>query len=238
MMYNNYIVGGVLYHHGIHGQKWGKRNGPPYPLGKDVSTGKRLKVDANKQGGLVSNYKMKKLTKYNGKMINKIKSTSKTDEEKDRRLRELDKEVLYKSADIALKSNGFKRVGKSDLYVKDVYRKDEEDSHGFREMKAIPYSSSTYDKDRLPIKEYEKYLKEVSKDPMKYEKLALKTALKGTKYEKFKDMFTDYESDVEMYEFEPNGDFTTCYVLEDGDFAISYNPKTKKTRFEKDYYRD
>lgn len=23
---------GVLYHHGIKGQKWGERNGPPYPL--------------------------------------------------------------------------------------------------------------------------------------------------------------------------------------------------------------
>ena len=32
-----------LYHHGIKGQKWGVRNGPPYPLGSDVSTGSRLK---------------------------------------------------------------------------------------------------------------------------------------------------------------------------------------------------
>lgn len=32
-----------LYHHGIQGQKWGVQNGPPYPLGSDVSTGKRLK---------------------------------------------------------------------------------------------------------------------------------------------------------------------------------------------------
>lgn len=32
-----------LSHHGILGQKWGKRNGPPYPLGSDKSTGKRLK---------------------------------------------------------------------------------------------------------------------------------------------------------------------------------------------------
>ena len=32
-----------LYHHGILGQRWGHRNGPPYPLGSSVSTGKRLK---------------------------------------------------------------------------------------------------------------------------------------------------------------------------------------------------
>ena len=36
--YNEYIS-----HHGIKGQKWGKRNGPPYPLGSDISTGKTLK---------------------------------------------------------------------------------------------------------------------------------------------------------------------------------------------------
>ena len=32
-----------IAHHGIMGQKWGKKNGPPYPLSDDVSTGKRLK---------------------------------------------------------------------------------------------------------------------------------------------------------------------------------------------------
>ena len=36
-----------LYHHGIKGQKWGVRNGPPYPLGSDVSTGSRLKIKSN-----------------------------------------------------------------------------------------------------------------------------------------------------------------------------------------------
>ena len=36
-----------LAHHGIKGQKWGKRNGPPYPLDSDVSTGKRLKTTSS-----------------------------------------------------------------------------------------------------------------------------------------------------------------------------------------------
>lgn len=32
MIYDTYSIGGVLCHHGRMGQKWGVRNGPPYPL--------------------------------------------------------------------------------------------------------------------------------------------------------------------------------------------------------------
>lgn len=39
---NNYF-----YHHGIDGQKWGKRNGPPYPLNRD-SIGRVIKRRENK----------------------------------------------------------------------------------------------------------------------------------------------------------------------------------------------
>lgn len=36
--YRDYIM-----HHGIKGMHWGERNGPPYPLDDDISTGKKLK---------------------------------------------------------------------------------------------------------------------------------------------------------------------------------------------------
>lgn len=38
MTFNDY-----LSHHGIKGQKWGVENGPPYPLGSDISTGHSLR---------------------------------------------------------------------------------------------------------------------------------------------------------------------------------------------------
>lgn len=33
-----------LYHHGIEGQKWGVRNGPPYPLGTDQMSRREKKL--------------------------------------------------------------------------------------------------------------------------------------------------------------------------------------------------
>ena len=36
-----------LYHHGVKDMKWGVRNGPPYPLDSDISTGERLKVHSD-----------------------------------------------------------------------------------------------------------------------------------------------------------------------------------------------
>lgn len=42
------ILEDELSHHGIIGQKWGKKNGPPYPLDDKVSTGKKLKETVGK----------------------------------------------------------------------------------------------------------------------------------------------------------------------------------------------
>lgn len=45
-IYNQYVRAELeLYHHGVAGQKWGVRNGPPYPLvASNSSSGKKRKI--------------------------------------------------------------------------------------------------------------------------------------------------------------------------------------------------
>lgn len=39
-----------LMHHGIVGQKWGVKNGPPYPLNSSISTGSKIKIQKDDYG--------------------------------------------------------------------------------------------------------------------------------------------------------------------------------------------
>ena len=41
-----------LYHHGIDGQRWGSRNGPPYPLGNSQKSSAEKKAEKNEEPGL------------------------------------------------------------------------------------------------------------------------------------------------------------------------------------------
>lgn len=65
-----------LYHHGIKGQKWGKKNGPPYPLGSEISTGKSLKKIANN----VSRGTNKVVRRTTTKVNSTVKKVEKVDE--------------------------------------------------------------------------------------------------------------------------------------------------------------
>ena len=62
-----YIVNNELCHHGIDGQKWGVRNGPPYPLNR-TSSGVIKTVDKD---NLEKKYQIKD---DNGKVISEVKS--------------------------------------------------------------------------------------------------------------------------------------------------------------------
>lgn len=51
MAYNRWLSQDYLAHHGVKGQKWGEKNGPPYPLDSSKSDGhKLLKGDGSPQG--------------------------------------------------------------------------------------------------------------------------------------------------------------------------------------------
>lgn len=75
----------TIEHFGILGMHWGQRNGPPYPLGSDKSTGRRLKKSAGGGSGSVTRTRkqkkaLKKARKTRAKNL-KIKTMEKQSKE-------------------------------------------------------------------------------------------------------------------------------------------------------------
>lgn len=96
-----------LVHHGILGQKWGKRNGPPYPLDEsDKSSVEKKHEDSNKN-------------KNNNKSFN-VKTTNTSDIEK-----KIKTEKIGKNTEILIyKGNKFDYTDISDELDKSAFAKD------------------------------------------------------------------------------------------------------------------
>lgn len=66
-----------LTHSGVKNQKWGVRNGPPYPLSRDISTGSRLKTNSSgrKPGGIRGYLQTRKVKKKKQAALEKARQT-------------------------------------------------------------------------------------------------------------------------------------------------------------------
>ena len=66
-----------LTHSGIDGMRWGVRNGPPYPLSRDISTGSRLKTNSSgrKPGGIRGYLQTRKVKKKKQAALEKARQT-------------------------------------------------------------------------------------------------------------------------------------------------------------------
>lgn len=79
-MFNYILLNGTLYHHGIKGQKWGIRNGPPYPLNEKsdnksryITIGKHfIQTYGNKKLNEINDKQSKNSNKLEGKSFNDL----------------------------------------------------------------------------------------------------------------------------------------------------------------------
>lgn len=88
----------IVEHFGILGMRWGQRNGPPYPLGSDKSTGRRLKKSAGGGSGSVTRKQKRALKKARKTRAKNLKI--KTLEKQKQQQLEKSKEEIIKNKDI------------------------------------------------------------------------------------------------------------------------------------------
>lgn len=88
----------TLEHHGILGMRWGHRNGPPYPLGSDKSTGKRLKGTGG--GKKISKHKARKTQRKRVKSLKKARKVREQNR-KVQQEQQKSKDEIIKTKDIA-----------------------------------------------------------------------------------------------------------------------------------------
>lgn len=99
----------VLAHHGILGMRWGKKNGPPYPLGSDKSTGKRLKSTS----GRIARKRKKALKK--ARKVRAANQKRKLKEQQNLEATNKSKEEIIKTKDIKAMSKNIDQFSNQEI---------------------------------------------------------------------------------------------------------------------------
>ena len=77
-----------LYHHGILGQKWGKQNGPPYPLGKGDHSAAERRAAGGMLNKMIERRAAKKRKKKQQEQVKKMQAAKKAKAEEKKRQEE------------------------------------------------------------------------------------------------------------------------------------------------------
>lgn len=128
-----------LAHHGVQGQKWGVKNGPPYPLSRQKGTGRLVggKGSITKKkssGGLIEKHKAKKTYKQRvqaaekarAAKVAKAEAAKKAQEEQDKREAEALNQEMWRQ-DIIRRGDAAEAAKNTDLFseqeINDIIRK-------------------------------------------------------------------------------------------------------------------
>lgn len=116
-------VDDFLVHHGVDGQKWGVKHGPPYPLDESTSTGRRLIKKEAKRVEQGKAYKEKRKAKYQ-KQIDKLEAKVHKNPEKENSKRNIKRKYRINQLRNQLKDID-KMSNDTLLYLRDLERAEE-----------------------------------------------------------------------------------------------------------------
>ena len=135
--YNDYIC-----HHGVKGQQWGVRNGPPYPLADGRSSSERIYSDAKKRVSKISKDVQTAVSHTSGKMYgleHKLKTKESISRKIDKNIKEEGKSVTEASNDIK-DAVRFTMVSPEKDFVKNYESfKSEMERKGYKETRCKNY---------------------------------------------------------------------------------------------------
>ncbi len=258
LVYENIDYSPYLAHHGILGQKWGKKNGPPYPLGaSDHSAAEKKagwKKSLDNDGKTLSKRQLKRNIKdkkedvdYAQRSLNQAKAQLKGD----RLVAKMSERKLKKLESASIPKN--KKIAEERQFLEDIKRHIQKDKGNVETAEAIKVAAVmdlTEAQLKLDLAKAKKVIDGYTREQIDSEKKRLGNDVYGSKANKYVDKYSDVRkakiefdmrSDQVAKELEkkypPNSEKSRRAGMDDPDTFWNEMKKDKELqRLEKEYH--